>query len=95
MDEKDYSMKVRMCANLAKSCKRWTYTQNANRLVPCPGVEDIQVARHRQRDDVPVRRPGVAHLLVVYTGAHRPGCGCFLSLGVPCDLTSEKKSKNM
>ncbi len=59
------------------------YVENASRLVPDTLVEDVEVARHRERDDAVFLGPCVDDLLVGDTRAERPSDLRLLRLNIP------------
>lgn len=64
-----------------------TNGDHAGSLAAAPPVEDVQVAGHRQRDDVLGAAPCVSNLLVGHARPKRPGRDRLSRLDVPCSAT--------
>lgn len=64
------------------------YVEHTRGLVAHPFVEDVQVARERERDNVVPFCPGVADLLVLDGFAQCPGRDCLVRLDIPWMVSS-------
>ncbi len=66
-----------------------TYLENASRLLSDTLVEDVEVARHRERDDAIFLGPCVADLLMGDARAERPSDLRLLRLDIPCYICEQ------